>query len=807
MIFRRLNIVVLFIIIFAFGLRVFAIDRTPAGLSHDEAYNGIAALEVLNGQYRIFYEINKGIEPLIIWLEGLSFKVLGVGPVQLRWVNVIAGLLTVVLAFPLTARLFNRRIAILAMAGLAVSFWAVFVSRLTLRAVLLPPLLLVTLYFFWLALTPRLSSQTSSPKPTLLYFALSGLLAGVTMYTYLSSRFVPLILITFFGYQLICKKLSRQHWLGALLFVSTWAVVFLPLATYYWENSESFIRRSSQVTTLPYLLEGEFEPVLRNTLRTAGMFTVRGDTTDRYNLNQRPVFDWLNGLLFYLGLAFLIWRLIRSFRTTPASVLLLSSLFFMLLPDFVTDDSPHFLRTIGALPLVYMIWAVGADAVLRRVEHWAAAGRTPLSTLMPVRLPIALVVILLLFTAIYTGYDYFFRWHNSESAREIYGADIAEIAHYLKTSSSDTLPAISAEYYRDLDRFRMDLHFGGLAPFAIWFDGRQSLAFPTPDSGLAPRYIYPKSAPAPPAFVPLLRPVPDESGSEYTVYQIDPPGVQEQLVNDSVPVNVMVSDDLVVLGYRLLGNPIKTGGQFQLLIIWQALRTLPPGTDYTFLVQLVDDQGHLWLQTDGNGYDPGDWQPGIIGLQLLIFHLPGDLPPRNYHLNLQMVNRQTGQPLPLIGREYEIFLGNVPIQLADTPRDVDTAWIPNLILPDPAIGDRTGLLLRGHDLSARQLTDGDKLLLTLYWHVLRQPERDYGLHLFLENQQGQVVYSWPIIEPIGGEWPTGAWPANYWVRDMVELPVTPNVPRGRFILRARWLPLSTGETDAGFSLGAISILP
>jgi len=80
-------------------------------------------------------------------------------------------------------------------------------------------------------------------------------------------------------------------------------------------------------------------------------------------------------------------------------------------------------------------------------------------------------------------------------ARAIYGADIAEVAHYVKTNRNVGLVAISAEYYRDLDPFRFSLHSQGQPPFVIWFDGRQSLAFPPPESSLSPRYIFPLSAP------------------------------------------------------------------------------------------------------------------------------------------------------------------------------------------------------------------------------------------------------------------------------------------------------------------------
>ncbi|HXV43414.1 MAG TPA: glycosyltransferase family 39 protein, partial [Anaerolineae bacterium] len=298
------RLILLAILLLAFALRVIAIDHIPPGLSHDEAYNGVTAMQVLEGQRSIFFEINKGIEPLIIYLEALAFSAFGIGPVPMRLVNIICGMLTVALIYPLAARLFNRRLALLAMAGLAVSFWAIFTSRLALRAVTLPPLLMLTLYFLWRGLETRVRGQGSgvnapSPIPTLIFFSLAGLAAGITMYTYLSSRFVPLLMGAIFGYQLWRRQITRWHWLGLLLLGLTWAIILAPLANYFWEHAASFTERSSQVSTIPYALNGDFGPLARNTLRTLGMFTFHGDETARYNLNGRPVFDWINGLFFY----------------------------------------------------------------------------------------------------------------------------------------------------------------------------------------------------------------------------------------------------------------------------------------------------------------------------------------------------------------------------------------------------------------------------------------------------------------------------------------------------------------------------
>jgi 4-amino-4-deoxy-L-arabinose transferase-like glycosyltransferase len=818
----RHKLVLVAILLLAFALRIAALDQIPAGLSHDEAYNGVTAIEVLNGKHAIFFEINKGIEPLIIYLEALAFVAFGIGPVQLRLVNVIFGMLTVALVYPLTTRLFDRHVARLAVAGVTLSFWAVFVSRLALRAVLLPPLLLLTLYLFWRALAKATTFQPSHPPSlhssnppafsSFIFFALSGLTAGVTMYTYLSSRFVPLIILTLLVYLALSHRVSLWHGFGLALFLALWATMSWPLVDYFFQHQLSFTHRADQVSTLPYALNGEFGPLLDNSLRTLGMFTFQGDTTGRYNLDGRPVFDPFNGLLFYLGLALAAWQLIRAPARSAPSVLLFSALFFMLLPDLITDDSPHFLRTIGALPFVYIFWAIGLEKIgrgLQAISHWRLITSPRLSAAYALRTThnaVRPTFYLLLFSLItlHTTTDYFFRWAKDPQARQIYGADIAEIAAYLKRSPSQDMPAISAEYYRDLDPFRLALHFGGSPPFVIWFDGRQTLAFPPLGSGLSPRYLFPTSAPAAEQWTDWLQPVPPESGRDYRLYRLPESWSLDRLESELTPLGVVVNDDLVLRGYRLTGE-VVAGGQAQVLLFWQALRTLPPGTDYTFQVQLWDRTGHLWLAADGNGYDPEDWQPGVRALQLVTLRFPGDFPPRTYEMRLQVIDRRSGQALPTANGQTQVGLGEVPGQLAAKPREINPDRLPNAQLEDPQAGV-TGLALRGYKLDQHSVRRDQPLTVTLYWLVQQQPESDYRLTFFLVDRTGEARYCWPAIEPLGGEWSTSRWPAGYWFRDQVDLPATGGVPAGVFELWGQWV----GESDDlahGFSLGRLEIEP
>jgi hypothetical protein len=802
---ERLRLVI--ILLLAFAGRTVAISQVPPGLSHDEAVNGVTALQVLAGDHRIFFEINKGIEPLIIYLEALAFYGLGVGPVQLRLVNIFAGLLTVALAYPLTVRLCNRRVARWAMLGLALSFWAIFVSRLTLRAVTLPPLLSLTLYLFWRGLAgtqprakPRLGPAVfQSP---LFFLSLSGLAAGATMYTYLSSRFVPLLLAAVLLYQAGRRQIKWEQWSGLGLLCFFWALTFAPLGVYYLENRESFSRRAEQVTTIPHALNGNFGPLVDNTVATLGMFIWRGDTTDRYNLDGRPVFDAVNGLLFLLGLGLSGLALGRGAARAAPAFLLLSWSLTMLLPDFITDDSPHFLRTIGALPVVYIFWAAGLEHVrgwLHRLNGWLG----PLLTFL-----------LLAGTAWHTGYDYFVRWQYAPEARYIYGADLAGLSRAIASVELPaTFPAISAEYFRDFDPFRFQLHFQNRPPFAIWFDGRQSIAFPPPQSGLRPSYYFAASAPADSAWLPFLRPAGPTASPDFERYDLADPAQLQQTWQETFAgtpqLNININDDLVLLNARVLGQAVS-GGKFQVLLGWRALRTLPPETDYTFLGRMRDQRGQLWVEADGNGYAPADWQAGVLGLQLLTFRLPGDLPPVVYRLTVEVVDRRSGQALPTATGSPVIDLGPLPAQLAATPRPLDPTRLPNpidlaLTLASPQA--QPSLRLRGYEVNPRTLRPGDALELSLHWQVTQPPPGDYQLSFFLTNEAETeaAVFRWPDQLPLGGEWPTRTWPAGYWFQDRLALPISRDIPAGHFVLVGQWVDGAGKAVSETFALGTIAI--
>jgi hypothetical protein len=201
-------------------------------------------------------------------------------------------------------------------------------------------------------------------------------------------------------------------------------------------------------------------------------------------------------------------------------------------------------------------------------------------------------------------------------------------------------------------------------------------------------------------------------------------------------------------------------------------------------------------------------------LQLLLLRLPGDLPPRTYHLTVQVIDRRTGQALATPTGDFVIPLGSLRGQLAPSPRHIDPASLPNPIQVSPTIEQE--ITLRGYEVKNPITRPGEPLALTLYWQVLQQPQQNYRLEFYLVNKDDpapEARYRWPALGPMNGEWPTSQWPANYWFQDRLSLPLGADTPLGQFSLQVAWSAedmlqsqsSNTPKTFKGFELGAITI--
>ncbi len=327
-------------------LRLAALDQFPPGLYHDEAYNGLDALQVLRGYIPIFFEANNGREPLFIYLAAGSILLWGRSPGALRLISALVGVLTVPAFYVLGRELYGRRVGLLAALLAATTVWTLNLSRVAFRAVTMPPLQAIALLLLWRGLNRR----------RLLPLVWAGIVYGLTFYTYLAARFSPLALLLFIIYTFLWHR--KLFWLrGWLVFGLLSLAVVAPLGIYFLAHWSATFGRAGQVSIWSAAINGGdfWGTLLRQLGRTALGFFYRGDFIPRHNVPLRPIYDPLIALAALGGL----YLALRGARQAAGHGLILIWLGVMLLPTILAEGAPHMLRATGILPVLFLFPALG----------------------------------------------------------------------------------------------------------------------------------------------------------------------------------------------------------------------------------------------------------------------------------------------------------------------------------------------------------------------------------------------------------------------------------------------------------------
>jgi hypothetical protein len=240
----------------------------------------------------------------------------------------------------------------------------------------------------------------------------AGILYGLCFYTYLAVRFTPLAVAAFMVYAWFVHSRTRATLVKAAVpFTISALIVVTPLAIYalgYWDI---FMGRGGQVIIFFNPGIGGPNPWLTlagNIVRAIGMFFWRGDFIARHNLPYRPVFDPLMSAFFLAGVVIAFIRAKRE----AASALALIWTAVMLLPTILAEDTPHFLRAVGVLPIVAVFpaialeqfsiinfqWPIVKGRVLK-IDNWY------------------LIIFVLAASLVFTAYDYWGRYAQNEQVR------------------------------------------------------------------------------------------------------------------------------------------------------------------------------------------------------------------------------------------------------------------------------------------------------------------------------------------------------------------------------------------------------
>jgi len=333
------------ILLLATFLRLYRIHDLPPGIFIDETNAALDALQILDGQLVSPFATGWFETPnLYVYYMAGVFRLLGVSFFALKWLSILPGLLTVASAYPLARRAFGPLAALLGLFLLATARWHIHMSRWGWNA-LLPPLFQVLVAYLLLR-----GLETERPRD----FALAGLMLGLSQYTYLAARLIPLTVALFLLYQTLTeRRFLRRHAINLILLAGVSLMTFAPLGLTYLKRPFLFFNRTRQVSLLNDLAEaGNLEPLRDNAVEHLLMFNYQGDANPRHNLPGAPMLDPVAAALLPLagGYALYRWRDRRY-------ALLLLWLGVALLGGVLSAaaEAPQSYRTLGAVPAIALL--------------------------------------------------------------------------------------------------------------------------------------------------------------------------------------------------------------------------------------------------------------------------------------------------------------------------------------------------------------------------------------------------------------------------------------------------------------------
>jgi 4-amino-4-deoxy-L-arabinose transferase-like glycosyltransferase len=627
----------------AFFFRTYELTGLGLGLEHDEVAEWLIADGIRHGQHALFFKEAYGQEPLFLYLMAGSVTVLGDNVFAIRFTSVFVAMLTLAASYRLLRRMFSPTVALVALAGLSIALWPVFWGRVGLRAMTLPLTLALGFDWLWRGLTDALGTRTAERGifASLRPFIFAGLFFGLSAYTYLSSRALPILLAIFTLYlALFARNKMMGKWRGLFVCFAIAGLIALPVAITLLAQPDLQFRVSEVSAPLAKALQGDTSEVAANIGRAFGMFTGQGDATVRDNWPDRPVFPEMIGQWLFLGGVIAAFTRLRQ----PRYVLALLWIGVMLIPTIVTSGAPNFTRTLGALPMVFALPGIAVEALLFWTPRLFPLQLYAKVSRITTVLIVAGLIVVWGVNAVSTYEDYFVKWPQHPETQFVFQADLAAIAKDIDASevmdvsvgglSNDTMDDPSLYLLRQ----RKDVH-------VRWFDSGSPLS--SGGALIQPSFggrIYL------PAIVPvsssLLQALEDLIASEkhdahYRQLQTglglrDPMSLLAGTARRFEDTATFLPESVT------LPEQVRPGAEIQFVSQWGELNpSSAPRRIFVHLVKVGSDQPAA--QHDGLDSPPRFWLGSDWLYQQHRLMVPSDTEPGLYELRLGLYDPSTGR--------------------------------------------------------------------------------------------------------------------------------------------------------------------
>lgn len=615
-------LLITFILLGAF-LRWNDIREMSDTLYYDEAYEGNDALTLVQ-QPRLtpFFPGDNGRESGWMYVLAPFVGVFDMQPFALRLASTMAGVLTLVAVYALAKELVEERVATWSVGALAVLFWHVHLSRIALRAILLPLVGALACALLLRAYRRRRYRD----------WVLGGVALGLMTYTYFSARgWIGYAVILLLGLAIF----DARRRAGSLLALGIALMLSVPLIIYTFSFPDVALLRigSTGVFGLPEMIG--------NVGLWLQAFFYQGDVKFLLNLANRPVFDSVLGGFFLIGLVALPAALKQRWQW----VWLIGLSAIAIAPSIVTGDAPHFLRAIGLVVPIAIVCGAGVSWIEQRFRRLKAA---PWISWLPIGL--------LGLAGWFTYQDAHVGWFNQPEIAQFLQYE-SRLLNYLKNNVpadapvylpfTDILPIIDpgTDFRRAYLAPRPTSFFN---PEECWIASSLPAVYTIDTAGAAG---YRRALGQWADVTKLAQNIPktDFDPTTFTVFKAVP---HADFLSDTASPSVTFSDQLLLRLLEELPSTVRPGDTLDIKVRVKPLRRLD--NLYSVLVHLyqikLDQSVDLFGQGDSPlciSYPTNLWQPHEIAIQDFSLQIPPDLPAGNYAIAIGIYNTETVARLPV----------------------------------------------------------------------------------------------------------------------------------------------------------------
>jgi 4-amino-4-deoxy-L-arabinose transferase-like glycosyltransferase len=243
------------------------------------------------------------------------------------------------------------------------------------------------------------------------------------------------------------------------------------------------------------------------------------------------------------------------------------------------------------------------------------------------------------------------------------------------------------------------------------------------------------------------------------------------------PLQVDFDERLRLLGYNLPDEAALLPGEaVSVDLFWQA--QADPAQDYYPRLQLLDTQGAVLAELAekpvAGTYPTAWWRAGELVRDPHALPIPATVPPGSYRLVLSLV-RADGSEAETARGQRAVELGQIQVEGRE----------PSLEPTEPehaqVAGFGTSVALTGYDLREVVRAPGSPLEVTLHWHVLETPDRNYHTFVHLLDANGDILAQ-DDGPPGGGRVPAMGWLPGEYLIDEHSLWLPPDLADGEYRL-------------------------